>query len=437
MKKTSVGLEVEFFTINSEGKLVEKADELLKILRENKRIGYHMKEEISHSVIEMGATPKRKVRATAVNFLKNLQKMVEITEENDIYLVPLGCYPAKSNHRLRKKHWYDSQEFLLGKKNFAKEIRMCGFHFHYSLPQGIVGKKTESIKPLRKSYAKDVFLNQYNFAIAMDPVCITLGQSSPFYEGEYIGKDCRALLYRDMAVEGKFEGAYHAELSLIGSLPNYQFTLEDIRWNSARRKNVYLDMLKKREFPIKELATVPELKFMWGPLRVNKIGTLEYRGIDMNHPEYLFGAAAVFKLALEEIKNQELQVLPSDIGIKEPFKIEDGIVYVPPFSTVKSMELLSGMYGLDNSEVHNYCKKLYDFLKKNNSKKINTKMYDIVRKILDKKKTLSDEILDMIKKNGYTPENVPDDFLRYIASYQAKKLGEGVKKSLKLYSSLY
>lgn len=433
-KKTMIGLEVELFTLDSDGNLIHESDKLFELLK-GRNLSHHLREEISFSMVELGAKPGEHVRSTARAFLENLRTIVEVAEKNDIYLLPLGCYPAKSIPKFRKKPWYDQQVALFGKKKMRYAEKVCGFHFHYSLPKGIVSKNLGSIKSLRCSVAKDVFINQYNFLVASEPACITFCQSSPFVDGRHFAKDCRTMLYRDLSIPGEVYGLYSSAPE-IGGLPNYEFTLEDLRYLAGKRKGIYLTMLQEKGIKIGEVAAYPELKFMWGPIRINKIGTFECRGLDMNHPQYLFGVASLLKLALEEIKKQNLQTLPSDIGIKEPFKIEGDIVYLPPFSTVKSLELLSSRYGFDNSSVHSFCRALFSFVSKISGKG-NSNFLSIIKKMLDEKKTVSDDILGLVRKNGYDPKNVPDEFLKYIAAYHAKKLSDEIEPTIKLYSSLF
>lgn len=434
-KPTTLGMEVEFFTINEKGELEPKGDELYRISKKHEELSRQLHEEVSYSMIEMGSTPNRKLKQLELDSLRNIKNLIETGEERGIKLLPLGCYPGRRKPKLKSKPRYNMQSFLL--ENFKEYIgRICGFHFHYSLPKGIVGKKTKKVKQVSYSKEKDIFLNQYNFLIATDPACTTFCQSSPLVYGKNYAKDCRTILYRDMSIPDEIRGLW-ADYPLFGGLPNYEFTLEDIKNASIKRKNTIAELLHAKGYLTKEITNEvffsPELRFMWGPIRVNQVGTIEYRGLDMNLPSYLFSVSYLIKLALDAIKEEELKVLPSDIGLKEPFKIEDGTVYLPPFSIVKSLEYLGSRYGLDNSSVYDYCSALFDFVVKIPKKK-EMRRLKIIKKMLEKKKTVSDEILELVKKNGYDPQDVPDEFIRYLNLYYSKKLEDEVEKRIKLLS---
>jgi len=289
MKSTKVGFETEFFTIDEHGNLVNRVDELIKLSEKRKKINKNLRTEAHEAMVEMGIEPSERLKHIGLHHLVELKELIELGEENKIKLLPLSSYPAKGKITIRNSPWYQAQLNLLGNK-FPNSM-FCAFHFHYSLPKGTVEKKTKSIKPLAYSKAKEIFLNQYNFLIAADPACITFCQSSPFFQGEHFVKDYRTMLYRDMYFhekEKELHGLYF-NYPILGGLPNYEFTMEDLRTMSSKRKNTYLEMLSSRGLPLeKDVVYSPDLKFMWGAVRVNKVGTFEYRGTDMNHPNILF-----------------------------------------------------------------------------------------------------------------------------------------------------
>lgn len=433
-EKGSVGLEIEAFTIDDEGNMTEDVDKLYKVLGKDKNLSGKLREELSYSMIEMGSEPGTGMKELALKHFKDLKKVLDAAEKLGIHLLPIGCYPAESKPKMREKTWYKFQKAILDKNYFHYYMKICGFHFHYSIPKGVVGKKTEKIERVKHSETRDIFLNLYNFSVAAEAACITFLQSSPFVEGKHFAKDCRTLIYREMSIPGEFYGLYH-QLPIFGELPHYEFTLEDLRDLASRRKNTYLDIMRSKNLPTNEIANHPDLKFMWGPIRVNKIGTLEFRGLDMNYPSYMFSAAILIEEAMDGIKDKELQMLPSDIGINEPFKIEDDTVYLPPFSIVKSIELLSTRYGFENSAVHNYCSKFVDFVTKI-SKTKDKKKFEKVKDMLKKKRTMSDEIISLVKKNNYELNNVPNDFLKYVATYYAKGFRKDMEETEKFFSSL-
>jgi hypothetical protein len=434
-RKSMFGLEIELFTMNSEGKLVNGAPAILKAV-EGKKIAKYVKKELSKGMIELGAKEKRSVKDCATAFMENLGELVQVAEGLGYRLLPLGAHPGREVPKLHTTLWYNAKKAVLGKDTY-KEGRICGFHFHYTLPEGIVEKTTETIKTVGRSMARDIFLQQYNFLAAIDPAVLTFCQCSPFWMGMHWGKDCRVLAYRDVKVTkgDKYMQGIHYYLPMFGGLPSYEFTLQDIRVMADEKKSEWLRMLEQRDFPTNEIATYPTLKFMWGPLRVNKIGTFEYRGPDMNHPDVIFSASSLLMFALRAIEKKELEVLPSDIGIEEPFVLEDNIIYVPPRATLKYLERQSIVKGLESDSVHKYCSNLFRLVEKISGRG-KAKNLDVVRKMIDEKRTVSDEILDMVKKNGYSlEEEVPEDMLNHVALYHADRFSSEIESTKQLFRS--
>jgi hypothetical protein len=431
------GFETELFTINESGELTNEVDRFISLMGGRKRIHSHMREEVFHSMLEMGAYPGRGVRKVWLRYLENLRATIDAGEKNGIKLLPLCTYPGKSRPKMRDNKWYAAQSAFLGRNRFSRAIRICAFHSHYSLPRGVVGKSTRQIRKLRYSRAKDIFLNQYNFLVAADPACITFCQSSPFTEGEHFAKDSRTLLYRDMALEegGRRIYGLYFEHPVFGGLPDYEYTLADLRHMSAKRKQKFIEMMHSKGLEVpKKLSKAPDLKFMWGAIRVNRVGTIEYRGTDMNHPSYLIASSYLLSLALRLIKREGLQMLPSDIGLREPFKREGDTVYLPPFYFVKRIEKLSTLRGLESRRVQNYCAALLNFVTRNSKKKDLELISPIIR-MLGRKKTVSDDVLGFARKKGYRTGGLPAGVAREISLSHSELLSRDVDNTLKLLSS--
>jgi len=435
IKRTSMlGLENEMFVITPEGKLVNGANDILETL--TGKLAKYVKPELSKGMIELTAEAYPSIRECAVEFTENLADLVEASEKVGYRLLPLGDHPTRFFPSLQRSTWYNAIEQVIGTLGAKSEGKISGFHYHFTLPEGIIGKKTSMIKSVERSEARQIFLQQYNFMVAADPAALVFAQSSPIWNGVHFGKDCRVIVYRDMRVQhaGQTLTGIHYYLPEFGALPNYEFTLQDLRVMAEQKKTSYLKILEQKDFPTNEIASVPTLKFMWGPLRVNKIGTMEYRGPDMNFPVYLFSLSSLFKYALEAIEKNEYRVRPSDIGISEPFVLEGNKIYVPPHSTLKYLERQSITRGLDSPELYKYAKALFDLVCKISGKG-KSRNFKKLKEMLDTKKTLSDEILEMVKKNGYSlDEEIPEDMLSHIALYYADKLSKEAPKMPKFFS---
>lgn len=431
-RKSMVGLEVEFFVLNDKGAPVNESDRIMKHF-EGKRLGKYLKPEFSKGMLELVASPNRSIRECALDFMENVSELVEGTEKLGLKLLPLGVHPGTDKPVLRKGLWYDAKKAVVGMEDAKKEGKICGFHFHYTLPEGIVEKDTQRIKGLKRSKAREIFLQQYNFLVSADPAVLSFCQSSPVWDGEYYAKDTRVLVYRDMLLRRgtKHIRGLHYFLPMFGSLPKYEFTLADLRVMADMRKTEWLKLLESKQFPTNEIAGYPTLKFMWGPLRVNKIGTFEYRGPDMNHPLNIFSSMSLMRYVLEAIEKHEYEVLPSDIGIDEPFAFEDDVIYLPPHTKLKYLEFRSITEGFESKNVCRYVGELFDLVSKISDKK-KPKNLEPVKKMFKEKKTVSDEIIELVKKNGYSlDQQLPEEMLNYVAMYQADKFFSEVDGTIK------
>jgi hypothetical protein len=421
LKRISMyGLEIEAFTLDCEGRLVNGGPKVLKSIA-GTRLEKYAKKEISKCMVELVAKEKRRVKDAALAFLDNLESLVQAAAKQDCHLLPLGTHPGRTLPKLESSEWYSAKKAVLGNDTF-KEGRIAGFHFHYTLPEGIVERSTQRIRTVGRSHARDIFLQQYNFLVAADPAILTFCQSTPFWMGYHWAKDSRVLVYRDMRVDRGARSMHgiHHYLPIFGALPSYEFALEDLRVMADTRKTEWLKVLEQRRFPTNNIACYPTLKFMWGPIRVNKIGTFEYRGPDMNHPSVIFATSRLLVYALQAIEKQGIKVLPSDIGAAEPFVLEGDTIYVPPHSTLKHLEYQSVVNGFGAQSVKEYCKALYDLVEQLTGK---AKRLGRVKGMLDSGMSVSDEILAMVKKNGYDLDaEVPEDMLNHIALYHADRL---------------
>ncbi len=420
------GLELELITLDQEGKLVNGAPEILKAVESTGMKDYVTK-EISKCMLEVVAKEKPTVEEGFGGAMETLRQLTELSEKLGYRILALGTHPGRQIPKLFESVWYASNKAVLGDGVFTTG-RVCGFHFHYNVPKGIMCEETKSIQRVGRLETRRSFISLYNFLVACDPAILTFCQSSPFWMGEHWAKDCRVLSYRDMKARKSdrvHRGIYYY-FPMLGSLPDYEFTIEDIRVMADQRKTEYLRILEQNRFPTNEIAGSPALKFMWGPLRVNRIGTFEYRGPDMNRPSVLFDASKLLFHALEAIERAQLRVAPSDIGIEEPFALENGKIYVPPRSTLSHLEQQSVINGFESQDVHNYCSRLFDLLE--NLTGISSDL-EVLSQMLDNKKSVSDDIIQMVKKNGYKlDEEVPEDMLNHIALYEADKFASEVNK---------
>jgi len=92
-RKSMFGLEIELFTIDTEGRLANGADEIFKAA-EGKKMAKYLKPEYSKSMVELCAKENRSVRDCADAFMENLEDLVELAEKTGYRLLPWAAIPA-------------------------------------------------------------------------------------------------------------------------------------------------------------------------------------------------------------------------------------------------------------------------------------------------------------------------------------------------------
>ncbi len=401
-RKALLGLEVEAFLLDANGKVVNKADLLMREARKKGVAPFIY--EVSNSMIEIGSQPHGHVRGITKSFFSNLNKVIETAEKLKLYLYPFGTYPGVSRPTIREKAWYRTRAVVFGTKFMEKACRVCGYHFHFNTPRGVVNRKTGEISG-RERRGREIYLNQFNFLVAADPASSTFMQSSPYFEGKHIGKDARIIVYRDLEKEkgAPMDGIYKG-LSELGGLPAYTTSISDLKELSERRKEILTKLVKKKSGKVPRiLHETSPLAFQWGPVRTNRLGTIEQRGMDMNSPLHIVAVSSLLKRVLSGIFQGNLSVKVEEFAIKSPFKIESDTIYVPPYSYVKNkLQYLAATEGLDSAEVHNYCKSLFNAAMKLNSE--DAYLLSTVKEMLALRETKADEILDVARGRGRISE---------------------------------
>ncbi len=396
------GLEFEYFLINESGKLVFNAD---KILKDAVKIDpkAQLAKECSKGMVELNNYPKPEPNETINEMLSAVRALIEAAEKNDTLLLPLSCYPGKNKTDMRSGNGYGIKKKIFGANKFRLAGKCVGFHFHFTMPKGVMDKEKLVLKRLINSKLKSSMMNAYNFLIAADPVLLTVMASSPFYELGHLAKDSRALVYRG-GRKLKYGAGLYSKLPIFGALPPYKQTLADLRHSINRRNIIWKGIMKKHGMnPNRNWPYKSKLDLFWGPVRVNKHDTLEQRGIDMNNLDNVMGMTAVLNYVLEEIQTNFLQVVPSDIGLEEPFKREGNILYIPPHTYVRNnLQYRSAKNGFESKSAKDYVKRFFSFAKTcipKNKMQIAKPVFNIV----SEEKSLSDEILSYSKSKGFNP----------------------------------
>jgi carboxylate-amine ligase len=85
------------------------------------------------------------------------------------------------------------------------------------------------------------------------------------------------------------------------------------------------------------------LRPAWNPVRLNRHGTLELRGMDSNYPEVTLAAAAMILGAAKRIRRDGLEVVPDD-GVRA-FEVTKDVLRVPGFGRLGGELLCAAVTG--------------------------------------------------------------------------------------------
>lgn len=435
IKKHLVGFETELLLLEENGSVSSRADELIsKAQSANLKIPIH--KEYTKNMIEFSSIAKVEVRKGVHIWLETMAKVIDIAKGMGLKMYPFGTYLGKHVPIPRTDEYYRMCESVMGPEEYIFNTgHVSGFHFHYNLPYGTLNRKTRTLRQLFRSKYRGEFLNLYNIIIALDPAATNFMESSPFVDGHYVAKDSRLFLYRAMEItSGKrnYRGLY-ADKVIFGRLPSYASTLSDLIMLTQKRYDVWRKLVED-DFP-KYLNIVDELhpfKFNWGPLRINRVGTFEYRGMDMNFPSHIIGTSLLIKYLLRKIQVDDLDVTVSDIGIKEPFKIEGQKIYVPPYSYVDEiLQYKSAQYGLADDQIYKYTKAFANIAFKAMPNR-NDPGIERIKKMLETRQTMSDSILESARREGHVEgDRLSESIARTIALRSCEQFEDEIDKIMR------
>ncbi|MBS3136588.1 hypothetical protein J4401_06575 [Candidatus Woesearchaeota archaeon] len=406
LKRSMSGEEMEFFILNHKGEMVNDASKLIHIAK--KRFsGFKVYPEAGQSIVEISSFPSVSVLDTFADLLEKVKKLIQAADKHEYLLYPNATYPGYARTEITRKRRYLEQEMLFGRKHAIQATLVTGFHYHYTLPRGVFDKRTEFLKPSGKSKLSWALINSYNMAIAIDPALTTLMQSSPFVQGKYLAKDSRMLIYRGGNKLGCDYGKY-AQHQLLGGLQPYSHTTNDLISTLKKKHSLWKEMRARKGLSKKTNRKENILEFSWNPVRINKLGTLEQRGMDMNHPKRAMAISSLLKFLFRKLQREFYKAEPSDIGIKEPFKMEGDTIYIPPNTYVRDfLQRESAYKGFESREIDKYVSRFYRLARQLADRNYRPVLQPL-QKMINEKETVSDMIIKRIRKMGYGKE-IPND----------------------------
>jgi len=399
LKNLKFGVEFEVFTLDKQGKMVYSADKIIKKVKEtNPQID--IVKECGKNMLEINSFAHTNIPDVMAKTLDDFETVLHCAEKENVVLYSYGSYPGQFTPQINKDKGYKIKDNIFGKNRFAIAGRCIGLHCHYSLPWGVFDPVNKIIKPLINSKNKQSMVNTYNLFIAMDPALTTFAQSSPFYQGKHLGKDSRVIVYRGGDVLKYPQGLY-TNYQDFGMLQPYKVTGTDLLQIIKHRFDSWTKVLKKVDIGLRVFMKHGSiLDTTWNPVKISPHGTIEQRGMDMNHPRIIIALAILIEYISREVQEKFVQVLPSDIGLTEPFKKEGNVIYIPPHTHVRfELQPQSAYKGFESENVFNYCKGLLK-LGKQCIPKDKQVLIEPFEKIIKEKKTISDKILADARKLG-------------------------------------
>lgn len=436
IKHFKIGGEFEFFTLDTNGYMIEGAKKVItEVQKRYPKIP--ITKECGTNMIEMGVPPDIHTPNVYRYFLSDISQVIEVAKELGVILYPFSTYPGMFTPKFNTDKSYTAKEHIFGKERWKIAAECVGHHFHYTLPWGVFDGENKALKPLINSKHKQSLVNIYNMAIAMDPVLTVFTQSSPFYRGKHLGKDSRVIAYRG-GLALKYKDGLYTKYPKFGALQQYKFTGADLIHTINNKNKHWLNLIKKHAPDYYEEAKRDQsiLATSWNPVKVNPHGTIELRGMDINYPSILLAIGTMIQYIGKLIQQDFVQVLPSDIGLVKPFRREENVIYIPPYSHVRlRLQYLSAYEGLANDEVYEYALSLFKLAKKNMPKE----MYPFVEpleKMLKDRYTVSDQIIDTAKNKGFVQKGtISNENAAELALHYSKEFLQDIKKTQDLLSN--
>ena len=341
-----MGLEQEFFLVEDSGRPSKRADEFLDMCRAmiEAQSGSTacFAPEFVLGLVEVNTPPVHALSELEREYAQNLDLALRTARSLGLRLYPFGTYPLPLEPEVRDGLDYRVQVGTVGPERFVDAGRCAGTHFHLELQPGTVDA-TVAISAAAPTAAREEVLNAYNLATALDPALIALTRSCPFFEGGATGLAVRTVHYRGNARFG-WQGVY-TELPQVGALLPYADDAEHLIRQQFDRYEAWLAAMDRAGVERRYFAEAGGdlLRPAWNPVRLNRQGTLELRGMDSNFPEVILTTAAMILGLAERVRSDGLEVV-ADQGART-FEVTGDVLRVPDFDRLNGEMLHAAVTG--------------------------------------------------------------------------------------------
>ncbi|NOZ80334.1 MAG: hypothetical protein GXP63_01560 [DPANN group archaeon] len=436
LKRSMSGYEIEMCLIDGRGDVSQEAGKVIeRILKQDK--DFSITKEAGQNMLEVMVLPHKSIQRTALQLIENVEKVQQVCEDTGLAVLPLGTYPGTFKERIfLSEQRYKMIGKTVGRERFDFYSSHCyGFHYHYALPKGTYNEKEGFVNNNIYSKIKTTLIDSYNFMIAADPMMTTLAQSSPFEGGRYRAKDTRMLYWRG-GKKLKAEG-FGQHIQMLAGLQPYKQTMADLLSSIRKKDAKFKKMLRDSGAPESFIRKKHILDYMWNPVKVNKIGTLEQRGMDTNYLEINLGITIMLKFILRAIQQEFYHVIPSDFALEEPFKLEGNVIFIPPHTHVRNVwQYQSAYQGFQGAEIAKAIPRFYKLARKLVYKSYLPALRSI-KSMIDRKQSLSDKMISYVKKKGYTLDRpIPKELSRSLSLLHAKKMVREMERTKKIFENL-
>ncbi len=362
-----VGLEQEFFLVEDSGRPSKRADEFLEMCRatteEESGSAACFAPEFVFGLVEVNTPPVHTLSDLEREYARNLDLALRTATSLGLRLYPLGTYPLPLEPAVRDGLDYRVQVGTVGRERFVDAGRCAGTHLHLELRPGTVDEGA-AISATASAGAREEALSVYNLATALDPALISLTRSCPFFEGRATGLAVRTVHYRGNAAFG-WEGVY-TELPQVGALLPYANDSEHLIKQQFDRYEAWLAAMDRAGIERRFFAEAGGdlLRPAWNPVRLNRQGTLELRGMDSNLPGVTLTAAAMILGVRDRVISEGLEIVP-DKGVRH-FEVTRDVLRVPDFDLLNG-ELLHAAVtgGMGDETISTYLDSILDLAVEN------------------------------------------------------------------------
>jgi carboxylate-amine ligase len=298
-------------------------------------------------LVEVNSPPVYALSELEREYARNLQLALRAARSLGLRLYPLGSYPLPLEPAARDGLDYRVQVGTVGPQRFVDAGRCAGTHLHLELRAGTVDE-TAAISATAPAAAREEVLNIYNLATALDPALIALTRSCPFFEGRATGMAVRTVHYRGNAAFG-WQGVY-TDLPQVGALLPYADDAEHLIKQQFDRYEAWLAAMDRAGVERRHFVEAGGdlLRPAWNPVRLNRQGTLELRGMDSNYLEVTLTVVAMILGTADRVRRDGLEVVP-DTGVSA-FEVTGDVLRVPGFGRLNGELLRAAVTGGANDE---------------------------------------------------------------------------------------